>query len=293
MYFSQEQSRVIAEIIRLVNESQIASIKNVVIQLISLINNPDASALDLRNLLELDPPLTAQVLKRANSAFYAPPRKINDIREAIIWIGFEQVKEIALSQKIFDFFKAGASFSSQYSGQALWKHSIATALFSKYIYRREFRQTGINVYTAGLLHDIGIVIENQFLPDRFKALVNATTDSKCLYELEEEYIGFYHTQIGFKLGLNWNFPVDLVQCIGHHHTPDDQTINDKKMVSTIYVADKLAHINNMGYCDEKAIMDQQFERCLIRLSLDRSSLEMITESVIEELKKMEEMCLFV
>ncbi|MDD3051160.1 MAG: HDOD domain-containing protein [Candidatus Cloacimonetes bacterium] len=287
MNLSEEKLKIIKKIIELANSSSIASIKNTVIQLISLINNPDSSALDLRNILELDPPLTAQVLRRANSALYAPPRKINDIREAIIWIGFEQVKEIALSQKIFEFFKM-EGVEEGFSGEAMWKHSIATALFAKYIYRREFRLPGINVYTAGLLHDIGIVIENQFLPEEFSKLIKKSVETKqCLYYAEDMVLGFNHTIVGFKLAENWNFPTDLCHAIAFHHTPDNRTINDTKMVSTIFIADRLAQMNKFGFCDENRAEDEIFKRTLLRLNITKSALDLLTETVLEELKKME------
>ena len=158
------------QIVRLVNESDISSIKNVVSGIIKIINNPNSTVSDLKHLIEIDAPLSSKVLKIANSAFYYRGRRVSDIKQAIIWIGYDSIKELALSQKVCNIFKKNPSVNG-YSRAALWKHCIAVALFSKLVFRREFGERGDNIYAAGLLHDIGIIAEDQFfqqMPTRFK-----------------------------------------------------------------------------------------------------------------------------
>ena len=120
----------------------------------------------IHNIIEVDPPLTAKLLKLANSAFYGYPKTIGEVQEAIVCIGFEAVKELALSQKICELFKKN-DLINNYSRISLWKHSLAVAVFSKLLYRREFAKSGENIYVAGLLHDIGHIIMDQFLHDKF------------------------------------------------------------------------------------------------------------------------------
>jgi len=159
----------ISKIIELVDKSEISSIQSVVSGIIDVINDPESSAKDLKDIIEIDPPLTARVLKVANSAYYCSLRKISEIQHAVIWIGFDVFKKIALSQKICEMFDRNEIIRG-YSGNSLWKHSVAVAILGKMIYRREFGESGENVYTAGLLHDI--VVENQFLENDFKEVLN-------------------------------------------------------------------------------------------------------------------------
>ena len=104
MNFKEEKFERISKIIQLVDKSEISSTQNVVSGIINVINDPDSSAKDLNDIIEIDPPLTARVLKVANSAYYGSPRKISEIQHAVIWIGFDVVKEIVLSQKVCQVF---------------------------------------------------------------------------------------------------------------------------------------------------------------------------------------------
>ena len=159
-------------IVRLVDEGEggISSIKNITAGIIGIVNDPESSARDLKKLIELDPPLTAKILRVANSAYYAPKKKISDIGHAIVNIGFNTVKELALSQKVCEIFNQKERIGG-YSRVFLWNHSISTALLGKMIYRKEFGKKGDNIYVAGLLHDIGIIVEDQFLHDDFKLIL--------------------------------------------------------------------------------------------------------------------------
>ena len=111
MILEEERYEKISKIIELVDKSEISSIQSVVSGVIDVINDPQSSAKDLKDIIEIDPPLTARVLKVANSAYYYSLRKISEIQHAVIWIGYDVVKEIALSQKICGAFDQDETFS--------------------------------------------------------------------------------------------------------------------------------------------------------------------------------------
>ena len=157
-----ENNEKLEKLIKLVNQSEISSIKSIVSGIMRIINDADSTIWDLKEVVEVDPPLTAKVLMKANSSYYAPPKRIGEIKQAVIWIGFEALKELAISQKVYGIFNGNGSFEG-YSTRSLWQHSVAVALIAKMIYRREFQERGANAYVAGLLHDIGIIVESQFL----------------------------------------------------------------------------------------------------------------------------------
>ena len=90
----------LATVIHRVNDSHISSIKQVVTKIVQVVNDPSATPYDLKRAIEIDPPLTAKVLRTARSAFYHHPEEFYDLAEAIIWIGFETVAEMALHHKV-------------------------------------------------------------------------------------------------------------------------------------------------------------------------------------------------
>ena len=292
MTFEEEKYEKISKIIGLVDQSEISSIQSVVSGVIDVINDPKSSAKDLKDIIEIDPPLTAKVLKVANSAYYYSLNKISEIQHAVIWIGFDVVKEIALSQKVCEVFEQDETFSG-YSGRSLWKHSIAVALLGKMICRREFGERGENAYAAGLLHDIGIIVENQFLEKEFIDILHKTEQEKInLSKAESEVLGYTHTDIGKMLTEHWSFPEELVVAIGNHHNPDKAPQEFSKFASTLYIADYLCQERGLGYSDAPYFDPGVFRGCLKRLDIKEYALDLIVNDMEQEISKMEGQGLF-
>ena len=279
-------------IIELVNQSDISSIKSVVSNIINIINDPNSNARDLKKGVEIDPPLTAKVLRVANSAYYGSRRKINEIAQAVIWIGFDAVKELVLNQKVCEIFNKQESFKG-YSRIALWKHSVAVALLVKMIFRREFGEKGDDAYVAGLLHDIGIIAEDQFIQGDFrKVLERSENENKNLVYMEDNVLGFNHANVGMAISKNWNFPEELVNAIGYHHNPIDVPADFSKLTLTLHVADLYCQKNNIGYVDSPFQDKVVLQTCLDALELEPYAIDLIMEDLIQEISKMEEQGVF-
>lgn len=278
----------IKRIIEIVNNSDISSIKQIVIKIIKIINDPDSSAKNLKDVIEKDPPLTAKLLRLANSAFYGYSKKISTIQEAIVCIGFEAVKELALRQKVCELFSKEFYFNS-YSRLSLWKHCIAVALCGKLIYRMEFQQHGENIYAAGLLHDIGIIISDQFLQNSFiDILTKSKNTKKNLINIEDNVLGFNHTDIGSSLATDWKLPDELVIAIKNHH--NFNSIEEKyiKISLSLFVSNYACQNSGIGYNDAPYEDKTKFLKCLEELKLKEKSIELIIEEVKNEIKKIEE-----
>jgi putative nucleotidyltransferase with HDIG domain len=292
MTLEEERNEKINKILELVDQSEISSIQSVVSGVINVINDPRSSAKDLKDIIEIDPPLTAKVLKVANSAYYYHPRKISEIQYAIIWIGFDVLKEIALSQKVWEVFDQNESIGG-YSRNLLWKHSVAVALLGKMICRREFGERGDNAYAAGLLHDIGIIVEHQFLEDDFRDILDkAELERKNLSRAEQEVLGYTHTDIGEVLTEHWSFPDELVVAIGNHHNPDKAPQDFSKFASTLYIADYLCQERGIGYGDAPIRDSALFRKCLRRLDVKGYALDLIVKDMEQEIAMMEDQGLF-
>ena len=274
----------LSEIVQMATSSQLASIREILSGIIEIINNPHSSIKDLKDLIKLDPPLTAKILISANSAYYGSSRKISDIEQAVIWIGFEEVKEIALCQKVCEIFNSDAT-SYGYSQASLWKHSVAVALLSKSIYRREFGERGENAYAAGLLHDIGIIVEEQFFKQIFKKILKKTKDDEInLAQSEVDVLGYSHAEIGMALADYWNFPEELVKAIGFHNHPNLK--EDSSMLSsTIFISEYLCQ--DIGYGDVPVRKKYFFYKYLHELNIKPHAMKLIFNDVKKELSKMQ------
>lgn len=283
----EEKIQEINRLIALVNDSEISSIKQIVTQIISIINDPDSSAKDLKDIIEIDPPLSAKLLKLSNSAFYGYPKTISEIQEAIVCIGFDAVKELALSQKVCELFEKDDYFHG-YSRISLWKHSVAVAMCSKLIYRREFRERGENMYVTGLLHDIGIIVFDQFQQEKFKSVLKrGRSEKNNLATVEIADLGFSHADIGMAIARDWEFPDELVFGIGNHHNPEAIENGISKVISTIFIADYICQMKRIGYCDAPYANKTLFQKCILKLKIKEKALDLIVEEVDKEIKRMQ------
>ncbi len=270
-----------------VNKSEISTIKQTVIHIIRTINDPDSSASDLKRIIELDPPLTSKLLKLANSALYGYQKTISGIQEAIVCIGFDKVRELALSQKVCEIFQ-NDDIVHGYSRARLWKKSIAVAICSKLIYRREFREKGNDIYVAGLLHDIGIIIVDQFLHERFlEVLKTAYIENRNYINIEEAILGVDHQSIGAELIKDWEMPDELYNAVRFHHDPVGVPDKYEMIVNVIYIANTIIQSKYLGYCDCRFSNDTLFRQSLSRMSIKDKGLELIIKETTEELTKLE------
>jgi len=275
--------RLIAE----ANDSNLASIKNTISEIIGIINDPDSSARRLTQLIELDPPLSARILRVANSPYYASPHHVDDIRYAIIRIGYNEVKTLALSQKVLEFFSEEIDLPG-FTLHDLWKHSVSTALLCKNIYRSEFRESGENIYAAGLLHDIGIIVECQFMPEIFsEILLRRAEHPGNLLGCENEILGYNHETIALELLRQWEFPIDLIESIGHHHQPSHATKDHARMAGVLYIADALCQQNHLGYCDTAHVNRFYYEKHLSQLNLSGRAVDLLMDQTKHEIARME------
>jgi len=288
----EEKYAKLEKIVQMVNKSEMASVQNVVSGITKIINDPGSSAKDLKEIIQIDPPLTGKLLKLANSVYYSPRSEISEIQQAIIWVGYDALKELALRQKVCEVFD-GDSDIEEYSRTLLWKHSVAVALLGKMIYRREFGKKGENIYVAGLMHDIGIIALDQFCQDDFRLILSkAKTEKKNQTKTEKEVLGFDHTEVGKAITDSWNLPQELVEVIGCHHNPDNIAREFVRPSLTLYVADYVCQQKRLGYGDAPIRDKELFRKCLKRLELSSYALDLIVEDVEQELLKMEEQGLF-
>ncbi|MFA7382192.1 MAG: HDOD domain-containing protein [Desulfurivibrionaceae bacterium] len=278
----------LAGLLELVETSPLASIKGTVSRILSIISDPAVSSSELIRLIEVDPPLAAKILRVANSAYYSTAKDISDINQALIWIGFDTLKEIILTQKISEIYRGGTPFLG-YSRLQLWRHSLAVALLAKNIYRREFGEKGNNAYAAGLMHDIGVIVEDQILHQEFMQLMQSMADTpQALTDCETSFLGYNHGLVGMALAGNWNFPAELREGIGFHHNPENASEEHRLFVKTIFVADYLMFEQGYGYV-AMPLPDREILHMYIRdLGLQWYALRLIVELVKEEMGKIEE-----
>jgi putative nucleotidyltransferase with HDIG domain len=221
------------------------TLPQVVAKVMQIVSNPMASAADLNEVIAVDPALTAKVLRLANSAYYGFPKEITTIAQAVVILGFNTIRNLALSVSVHKMLFEGKD-RSQFSPREFWKHSVGTAVASKMLARRIGFKAEENAFTAGLLHDIGKSFFEQFYhSDYMGALEGAQAGQQALWECERERMGLDHAQVGAWMAERWNLPADLQAAILHHHHPQEEG-QHQVMVSLVHAANEICLMQGIG-----------------------------------------------
>lgn len=187
-------------------------------RVLKLTSDIGCSAKELVQVIEHDPVMTLKILKLLNSAYFSLPRKITSIHQSVVYLGFNTIKNVALSIATLGILpqKNKAGFDTQ----GYLKHSLSTAAITRLLHQK-FRHKDFDAsdcFVAGLLHDIGKVVYAQFNPEGFAQIIQRSQiDGIAVFRAERELIRADHSLIGAMLGQKWNFPASLVECIGEHH----------------------------------------------------------------------------
>lgn len=224
--------------------SHIATLPEITVRIIQLVEDPKSTAQDLHKVISQDPALCSRILKVVNSSFYGLPGQIASINRAIVMLGLNAVKNIAIAASLVKLFRAG-ELTSSFSAKGLWDHATATAAACKLISDRRKLGLSDEAYLAGLVHNIGIVVEMQF--DRQKLVeviqrVGIGPDGVAALdwlEVEDEVFGANHQDFGAALCEKWKFPKSFALVTGYHHRPHEISAEARTLVSVVHVANRI------------------------------------------------------
>ncbi|WP_432740318.1 HDOD domain-containing protein [Methylobacter sp. G7] len=190
---------------------------------------------DLTTLIDkiiLDPAMTLRILRIVNSPFYGISREIGSLREAIVLLGFNRVRDVLVS---FCFSNMLIARHKDFNYRQLWHHSVAVAECARQLACLSGNSTEF-AFTAGLLHDIGRLVIDRLFPGEFNQIINESATP--LIETERRILGFDHMSIGGMAAQHWNLPVAIQQAIEQHETPPEAD-TDTSLGLLVYTANLL------------------------------------------------------
>ncbi len=236
------QNQIVTEAIKQI--SHIATLPEITVKIIELVEDPTSTAQDLNNVISNDPALCSRILKVVNSSFYGLPGQIGSINRAIVLLGLNAVKNIAISASMAKLFRGG-QLCDKFNARDIWMHAIATAAASKMIADKLKMGVGDEAFLAGLTHDIGMMVEMQFDRAKLAEVVNQITvtdgvPDRDMREIERELFGADHQAFGKALCERWKFPEAFAQVSGFHHNPLDLPTGSRSMACLVHIADHLA-----------------------------------------------------
>jgi putative nucleotidyltransferase with HDIG domain len=229
------------------NIRNLPSVPIVVLEVSKMLDDPETNASELGKVISTDQGMLAKILSVANSPLYGLSRRVSTIDFAIVVLGFDHIKHIVIALSMMDAFKE--SFDPSWNKKAYWVHSLTTASAAKRIADElGYKKTG-EVFTAALLHDLGISVIQRYMNDDYKIICEFVKQTGCTYlEAERDIIGVTHQEIGGFLGERWNLPSALSDAIANHHQPSLSTEN-KPLTSIIHLADYMTQCLSIGHFD--------------------------------------------
>ena len=223
-----------------------------VLKITELVNDPKSSARDLARIITDDQVLAARLLRLVNSSFYGFPQRISTITGAIVLLGFDAIRNLLLTTSVFDLFPNRRN-SRLIRQEQFWDHSLGCAVSAKILGDHLRYDKVEELFVAGLLHDIGKIVEMIFLPEAFKQIVNLVKDENVLMVAAEETIlGYSHPEVGMLLAEKWNLPPKLTSVILHHHQPSEAGRFALES-AIVHLADILCRSLNIGYGGDNKI----------------------------------------
>ncbi|MEW6599685.1 MAG: HDOD domain-containing protein [Nitrospirota bacterium] len=207
-------------------------------KIIALADDDLISVNKLESIIGNDPAISAKVLSVANSAFYGFHTPAKTLRNAIMRIGFNSVKNIALGISIMTVLNAESRHITP-DYERVFNHSVVVAFISRLLSKRFKFSTTDEIIISGILHDIGMLVLSRYFHDDYLEVMNVFAEGKSLTDAEKEVFSFSHADIGNWIAVRWHLPDTVCDTVLHHHLPSGAA-GDRLQIATVHVADHIA-----------------------------------------------------
>lgn len=246
---------------------KLPSFPQVAAKLMEVSKDKTVSLADLSKIVETDPGISMRVLEIVNSAMYGLGRKITSLSEAVVFLGLDEIKKIAIGMTVFEkMFKSGRS--KKFNRLLFWRHCLSVAVLSMEIAKETDYPRPEEAYIAGLLHDVGkIFMDVQGQQDYGDFIETLSTSTDLVIEKERSVIGLGHDDVGAFFCSQWNLPEKLIIAVKYHHQPFDNlglTREEMHLVAIVSFANFLCWTQGIGSFDliRPPILPPEVETCL-------------------------------
>jgi HD-like signal output (HDOD) protein len=250
-----------------------------------ILDDPDSSLKDLADLMETDQALAVKVLRLSNSAYYCRLEKVASVQEAAVVLGMKTLGEmltVACTQKALGRSLKGYGLAAD----ALWRHSLSVAVGSRIIANRKIPRLSNEAFSAGLIHDTGKLILDEYVLEKKDAFDKFLAESDATFlDAEKKILGFDHAEIASRVCDKWNFPKTISTPVRYHHKPARFRTNELAYI--VHVSDQIAAWSGMdtdGVAVE--IGDKAFEALGMQVEDIGPIMDEVVASVKEIAKKM-------
>jgi len=259
------------------------SMSGIAAKVLKLLDDPDAGAGQVEQLLKQDPSLTANLLKLTNSAYFGIPSKVGSVRHAIAMLGWKRLSKLVMAACV------SAITDRQIPGYdlppgVLWQHSVAVSVTAEGLMRELKIAESDEIFTAALLHDLGKLILGGFVEKDLEEIEKVAARGIPFQMAEQEVLGTDHAEIGALMLESWSFPPSLVAAVRWHHDPDSAP-ETSAMTDIVHVANVLCLMIGIGIGVEGLHYEPSVSATK-RLGIKPTQLELIASQTLEWAKEL-------
>lgn len=266
--------------------SKMPSLPVTVAKILQICNDPQTSPVDLNQVISLDPVLMGKVMRLINSAYYSLPNQITSLVRAIIMLGINTVKNLALSTAVLGSLGRAKDFQAL-NMEGFWRHSISVGVTAKLIAARRKIDPKLReeYFIAGLLHDIGKIPLNNKLAKEYVTAVSLTDrEHTPLYISEEKMMLVNHAEVGRLIIENWHLGDNLQDVIHYHHSIGEYTGDHRELLLSVAVANLFSNTYELGFSGDR-FPEKLSDEIFAALGIDWEYLEGIEDTVNAEIEK--------
>jgi HD-like signal output (HDOD) protein len=208
-----------------------------------LINDSESTMKDFEEVIKMDPVLVSRLLRLVNSPYYGLVQPVDSIGRAIAFLGMKNLHNLVVTDALKNIF-IGPETDSIFSKKKLWLHCAAVSICSKMVAERIFGINGDDAFLCGILHDFGLLVEEQVRQEDFYKICTSCKSTSSLLEMEQQLFATDHCEICHLMTLDWNMPVTIQNAIRDHHLISDNiepaSLTGISQISG-YIAGQLKH----------------------------------------------------
>jgi len=229
------------------------SLPTSVTKVLEICNNPNTSPADLNQVISLDPVLVGRVLKLINSAYYGLGQPVTNLARAIIMLGINTVKNLALSTAVMGHLPS-KNKAPGLNMEGFWRHSLGVGVSAKLLAKKRGIDPKLTeeYFTAGLLHDLGKIPLNAVLSNEYMLTISAgDKERKSLFRAEENILGLNHCAAGAMIKAAWKLDGAVGDVIVQHHDCEEYQGSHKDVLYSIVASNWFVSFSGLGFSGDR------------------------------------------
>ncbi len=271
---------------RVLKSPRLPSLPTIALEVIELVQRKNVDIKQIADTIKMDPALSSKILKTVNSSFYGQAYSISTVSHALVVLGLNSVKTLALGFSLVN--NLADQGGDGFDHMDYWKRSLFTATASKALAQKSGLMQQEEAFLGGLLQDLGMLTMNQTLGNEYNRLIAKTKNVHGdLLAMENDVLKLTHPVVGEALANSWSLPTLLTNAIRYHHTPDESGEHARPLVYCVALGNLVADIFMLGDTESGQALDKYKHKAVEWCGLAENEAEPMLKAIHKQTKEMQ------